>query len=293
MNNPRRQRRGCSTGLVLALFIALMLPVFACGLMLVTYLVFPPPHLDILVLGLDAREGEGALTRADSVMLVGVDPAHLRVSVLSIPRDVFIEVPNYGLQRINTINLLGEQEATGRGPALLGDALEQSFGVRPKRYIRLDFAAFVELVDAVGGIAVDVERTIIDDFYPTADGGITTIRFDSGVQYLDGERALQYVRTRYADDDYRRAERQQQVLASLVQRLANPLNWPAALDVLRRRVDSDLSLFDLLSLAPPVLLSGGRFDQLVLNRDYLLGTAEGNAVPDYEKVKSWLAGRFE
>lgn len=296
MNNPPRplrQRRGCSTGLLLALFFALMLPVFACGLMLVAYLVFPPPHLDVLVLGLDARQGEGALTRADSVMLVGVDPARLRVSVLSIPRDVFIEVPNYGLQRINTINMLGEQEAAGRGPTLLADAVEQSFGVRAERYVRLDFAGFVELVDAVGGIAVDVERTIIDDAYPTDDGGTTSIRFESGLQYLDGERALQYARTRHADDDYQRAERQQQVMSALVGRLANPLHWPAALDVLRRRVDSNLSLFDLLALSPPVLLSGGRFDQLVLNRDYLLGTAEGNAVPDYEKIKPWLEGRFE
>lgn len=296
MNNPprsRRPRRGCSTGTLLVLFAGLMLPVFVCGLGLVVYLVFPPAPTDILVMGLDARPGEGALSRSDSVMLVGIDPARLRVSTLSIPRDVFIEVPGYGLQRINTINMLGEQEAAGRGITLLADSIVQSFGVQPDRYVRLDFTAFVELIDAVGGVTIDVERTIVDDLYPTEDGGVISIRFDSGIQQMDGERALQYVRTRHADDDYRRAGRQQQVVSALVGRLVNPLRWPAALDVLRRRVDTNLSIGDLLTLAPPVLLSGGRFDQLVLDRDYLLGTAAGNAVPDYEKLKPWLEERFE
>lgn len=296
MNNPsqpRRKRRGCTGRALLLAFFALMLPVFVCGLGLVAYLVFPPPHVDILIMGLDSRPGEGMLSRTDSVLLMGIDPAHLRVSLLSIPRDTFIEVPGYGSQRINTINLLGEQEAPGRGVTLLADSLQQSFGVRPERFIRLDFAAFKELVDAVGGIAVDVERTIVDDLYPTEDGGVMSIRFDSGVQYLDGERALQYARTRHADDDYRRAERQQQVISALVGRLINPLRWPAVLGVLSRHMDTNLTLFDMVQLAPPALLSGGRFDQLVMNRDYLLGTAGGNAVPDYEKIKPWLAGRFD
>jgi LCP family protein required for cell wall assembly len=238
MNNPpRRKRRGCGGRALLIAFFVLMLPVFVCGLGLVVYLVFSPPHVDILIMGLDSRAGEGMMSRTDSILLMGIDPAHLRVSLLSIPRDTFIEVPGYGSQRINTINLLGEQEASGRGVTLLADSLQQSFGVRPERYIRLDFAAFTELVDAVGGIAVDVDRTIVDDAYPTEDGGVISIRFDSGVQYLDGERALQYARTRHADDDYHRGERQQQVVSALVGRLINPLGWPAGMDVRGRHFD--------------------------------------------------------
>jgi anionic cell wall polymer biosynthesis LytR-Cps2A-Psr (LCP) family protein len=119
-----------------------------------------------------------------------------------------------------------------------------------------------------------------------------SIRFDSGIQYMDGERALMYARTRHADDDYQRAARQQQVVAAVVARLVNPLRWPSVLGVLQRNVDTNLTLVDLLQLAPPVLLSGGRFDQLVINRDYLIGTADGYAVPNYELILPWLRERF-
>ncbi len=276
-----------------ALFALVMLPVFLCGLGLVVYLVFPPRHTDILILGVDARGNEGFVSRTDSIMLLGVDPSRLRVSLLSIPRDLFFETPGYGLQRVNTINVLGEQETPGSGPALLAESLAASLGVRPERYARLNFAAFVELVDVVGGVTVDVPRTLVDNNYPTEDGGVTTVRFESGLQHFDGAQALIYARTRYADDDYRRAERQQQIVSALVGKLVNPAHWPAALAVLNRAVDSDLTLGDLLALAPPVLLSGGRFDQLVIDRDYLRGTSAGYAVPDYEKIAPWLEGRFE
>jgi LCP family protein required for cell wall assembly len=260
---------------------------------LLAYLVFPPPQTDILILGLDAREGEGYMARTDSIMLLGIDPAHLRASVLSIPRDVFIDVPGYGSQRINTINVLGEQDRQGGGVDLLIESLAQDFGVNIDRYVRLNFQGFVELVDAVGGLTIDVERAIVDDFYPTEDGGVQTIRFDSGLQYMNGERALQYARTRYADDDYHRAARQQQVLSALLGNLANPVRWPAVINVLNRHLDTNLTLWDMLRLAPPIVLNGGRFDQLVLNRDYLMGTADGVAVPDYSLILPWLESRFD
>jgi LCP family protein required for cell wall assembly len=291
-HSPRR-RNGCLTKLFLVIFCLFMMPVFLCGLSLVTYLLFPQPHLDILVMGLDSRAGQGMVSRADSIMLVGIDPPLLRVSVLSIPRDMHIEVPNYDLQPINTINMLGEMEQPGSGPALLSASIAQNFGVRPERYVRLDFAGFVELVDAVGGLMIYVDRVIVDDAYPVAEGGVISVRFESGLQYMDGERALIYARTRHADDDYRRAERQQQVLAALAGRLANPLNWLRVWSVLAQRLDTDLTLWDMATIAPPVLLNVGRFEQLVINRDYIVGTAGGYAVPDYARLAPWLQGRFD
>src|SRR5688572_22640829 len=86
----RRARRGCMGNLLLILFFAFMLPIFLCGMGFVIYLLFPPPSLDVLVLGLDARPGEGYAARTDTVMLVGLQPDRLRVSMLSIPRDLFI-----------------------------------------------------------------------------------------------------------------------------------------------------------------------------------------------------------
>jgi LCP family protein required for cell wall assembly len=270
-----------------------MTPIFLCGLSLVAYLLFPPPQIDILVMGLDSRAGQGMVSRSDSVILMGVDPARLRVSLLSIPRDLHIEVPNYGSQAINTINMLGEMEQPGSGAVLLSASLVQSFGVHPERYVRLDFAGFVELVDAVGGVMIYVDRVIVDDAYPAENGDVMSVRFESGMQYMDGERALIYARTRHSDDDYRRAERQQQVLSAVAGRLANPVNWPGVLSVLAQRLDTNVTLWDMATLMPPVLLNGGRFEQLVINRDYIVGTAEGYAVPDYARIAPWLQERFD
>ncbi|MBZ0299199.1 MAG: LCP family protein [Anaerolineae bacterium] len=259
----------------------------------ILYFVFPPPHTDILVLGIDGRAGEGWAARADSIMLVGIEPRSLGVSMMSIPRDLSVEVPWYGLQRVNTVNMLGEMEDGNTGPALMKAAVAQSFGVTPERYVRLNFSGFVGLVDAVGGVTIDVTHPIVDYNYPTEDFGVKTVEFEIGVQHMDGERALIYARTRYADDDYRRAERQQQVVSALLGRMINPLAWPAVAGVLSQSVDTDLSAWDLLTLAPAVLIGGGRADRLVIDRDLITATAEGVAVPDYEQLAPWVQAHFD
>src|SRR3972149_1989170 len=90
-SQDRRLHSGCFYG---ALF-AVLVPLFLCGALITVYLVFPPAPLNVVVMGLDSREGEGAATRTDSIILVGVDPTHFRVSLLSIPRDLFIDTPGY------------------------------------------------------------------------------------------------------------------------------------------------------------------------------------------------------
>ena len=120
--------------------------------------------------------------------------------------------------------------------------------------IRLDFNGFVALVDAVGGVDIDVPKLIIDYEYPTIDGGIITVRFDPGVEHMDGERALQYARTRHQDDDYQRAERQQQVIDAVVKKLATPWNiarLPAAWRAFRDHTNTDSSAWDMLRWLPP------------------------------------------
>jgi LCP family protein required for cell wall assembly len=273
---------------MMIVFYVMLVPLFLCGLCSVFYLVFPPAHVDLLVMGLDARKGEGFLARTDSIMLIGIDPAQLRVSVLSIPRDVFIEVPGYGSQRINTINLLAEEKVKGSGPTLLSESIAQDFGVRPDRYVRLNFQTFVDLVNAVGGVTIDVDRVIVDDSYPTEDGGTKVVRFESGVQTMDGERALIYARTRHSDDDYHRASRQQQVVSALASKLANPVHWLAVWNVLHSEVDTNLTLWDMVTLTPPAIANAGRYDELVLDRQYLKG-----AVPNHDLIKPWLIGRFQ
>ncbi len=256
------------------------------------YLIFPPARMNILVMGVDGRKGEGFVSRSDSIMLMGVYPTQMRVSLFSIPRDIFINVPNFGSQRINAINMLGEEKGKGKGPELLAEGIATSFDIHSNRYVRLDFTGFVNLIDAVGGITIDVEKTIVDYEYPTDDYGVKTIRFESGVQHMDGEQALIYARTRHTDDDHQRAKRQQQIMSALMAKLINPTTWPAVVRVLNQSLDTNLTILDIAGIAPPILLNIGRFDQLVLTGDYVLGTAKGNAIPNYKLLEIWLKGRF-
>jgi len=288
----RRQRLGCILGCALLI----LAPLGCISAFLLGYILFPPAPLDLVILGVDARPGQGYLTRTDSVMVLNITPAEGKVSLLSIPRDVFITVPGYGEQRINTINMLGEQEAEGSGPALLKASIQQSFGVGVEHYVRLDFGGFVALVDAVGGVDIDVPKLIIDYEYPTPNGGVMTVRFDPGREHMDGERALQYARTRHQDDEYQRAGRQQQIVDALIKKLANPLHvttWPRVWRAIQDHTDTDLSTWDMLRLAPGLLLGWPGREQRVLQREDLIGMKAGYWIPNYEQLLPWIEERFD
>jgi len=288
----RRARRSPRWSCLLGCLPAVCL---LCVALAVPLALLSPP-VDILLLGLDARPGQGFVTRTDSIVLLNVNPPTLGVTLLSFPRDVFIRVPGYGDQRINAINVLGEQEAPGGGPALLKASFKESFGVEVDHVVRLDFAGFRALVDAVGGVDVDVPKLIIDYEFPTEDGGIITVQFEPGKQHMDGERALQYARTRHQDDDYQRAARQQQVIDALVKKLASPLSipyWPRVLRAFNTHADTDLSALDLLRIAPAALVGWSGREQRVLQREDLIPGAGEYAIPYYDELNPWIAARYD
>lgn len=293
----RRVRRSFRRASCLSacLFVALV-PFMCMAVFMLAYVVFPPEPVDIVILGVDARPGQRYLTRTDSIMLLNVTPRRFDVSLLSIPRDVFVEVPGYGMQRINTINVLAEQEAEGSGPDLVKASMEENFGITVEHYVRLDFNGFIALVDAVGGIDIDVPKLIIDYNYPTFDGGTETVQFDPGRQHMDGERALQYARTRHQDDDYRRAERQQQVVDALVKKLSDPrqiVNWPRVVRAIQSNTDTDLGALDMLRIGPAMLLGWSGKSQRVVDREDLIGMQAGYAVPNYDTLLPWINEHFD
>jgi len=259
-----------------------------CGLFTAIYILVPPPTLTMLLTGVDARPGEGYLTRTDTIMLLSLDPARRQVSLLSIPRDLSIATAGYGLQRINVVNALGEQEAAGRGNTLLIDSIETNFMVDVDRFVRLDFNGFVGLIDAVGGVTINVENTITDSNFPSADGGSMVVEFQQGEQTMDGATALIFARTRYSDDDYRRAARQQQVVAAVAGKLINPFHWGALVALFNGSINTNINIVDLLLYAPVVVFNTGRFETLIIDRELISGTAEGIAIPNYAALSEWL-----
>ena len=206
----------------------------------------------LLLLGIDQRADESGPTRSDAMVLAGVRPDSQPAALVSIPRDLWVDIPGVGEQRINTALFFGYDAGDPlAGPALAVTAVEQNLGVPVDRVAVIDFSAFVRLVDALGGVEIDVPRPIVDTEYPTPDYGVTTIRFEPGVQQMSGEQALVYARTRHADDDFGRAERQQQVIRAIAARVVNPATWPrlpAVLEVLRSGVLTDVQPADYPAL---------------------------------------------
>jgi hypothetical protein len=150
----RRRVRSC-LGCLLRLVIAgVVFVVASTALMVLLYTVAPPPRTNILVLGIDARPGEGVVTRTDTVILTTVDPRHNYIGMLSIPRDLYVDVPGYGKQRINAAHILGESAAAGSGPQLAAQTVANNFGVPVHRTVRLNFEAFVAIIDAAGGVTI-------------------------------------------------------------------------------------------------------------------------------------------
>jgi LCP family protein required for cell wall assembly len=273
-------------------FVAILLMLCSCTGILALYIAIPPSPVDILVMGLDSRGDEGTITRTDSIMVVGIKPSRFDLSLLSIPRDLFIDVPNYGMERINTINVLAEMEAAGTGPALLSQSIENNFGIGIDYYVRLDFQAFVALVDSVGGLDIEVPYDLVDYDFPTPDYGTMEVRFTAGWEHMDGERALQYARTRHADDDYRRAERQQQVVVALSGKMMNPFNWPAAWIAIQSHTETNLSPLHLGLVLPAILVGSMDIEQLVVDREYIL-PGDGYSYPNYEALRPFIEEHFD
>ncbi|NDJ79203.1 MAG: LCP family protein [Chloroflexi bacterium] len=268
-----------------------------CGLNAVgSYWLFPPDAVNIVILGLDARPGEGDWTRTDSVMLLNVNPDDMRVSLLSIPRDVFISVPGEGEQRLNSINGMAESEQPGSGPALVMASLEESFGVEVQHYIRLNFSGFEAIIDAVDGVEIDVPHAIRDEEYPTLDEGTIVVTFEPGLQHMDGERALQYARTRHQDSDFQRAARQQQVLDALVTKLSEPraiFKWWRVWRALDKHTDSDLNWWDWIQISPALLRGWPEREDRVMEGEDVVAIRGGYWIPNYERITPWIQAHFD
>lgn len=246
-SRPAPARRGAGRAVRAVVALGLWLAVVV-GLIGGAAWLLAPPRVALLVLGSDARPDEvrhGAVGRTDTLLAVVADRAPAGLALISIPRDVWVEVPGYGGERINAAYELGGLRTAERAAANL-------LGVPIDRALVIGLQGVREVVDAAGGIEVDVPRAIHDDAYPTDDYGTIVLDIPAGRQRMDGETALRYARTRHQDSDFGRMARQQQVLAALRGAVLHPANWwraPSVLMAVRRTTASDLGPLDLVTLA--------------------------------------------
>jgi LCP family protein required for cell wall assembly len=219
-------------------------------------------RVNILVMGIDQRPGEEGAFRTDTMLVLTLDPVTKTGGMLSIPRDLWVPIPGYGVGRINTAHVLGQiDDYPGGGPALAVKTVQNNLGVPIHYYARVDFNAFVELVNRIGGIDIYVEEEIDDPAYPSHDPadpyGYDPLHIDVGQHHFDGEMALKYARTRHsAGGDFDRAERQQKVLRAVFAKVTRLDMLPTLIaqapqmwDLLQGSVETDLTLDQVIALA--------------------------------------------
>ncbi len=253
-------------------------------------------------------EGHNGENLADTIMVASIRPSTNTVALLSIPRDLYVQVPgeNY-FTKINAVHAYGESQKKNNGPEVLRDQVEEMTGQPMHYYARIDFTAFKNIVDTVGGVNTTIENSFTDYWHK--------ISFPAGTEKMNGERALAYVRARYIEGseggDFKRAARQQQILLALRDKVFS-VNTAfdfravnAILDSLSDNIRTDMQLWEMKrffelarmldgATVHSVVLSTGPSGVLVGATEVLGGTPASVLRPrtgDYSEIQA-IAGNI-
>jgi polyisoprenyl-teichoic acid--peptidoglycan teichoic acid transferase len=211
-------------------------------------------RINILLIGIGGANHEAG-DLSDSIMLVSINPVGHDVVMLSIPRDMYVKIPGNGSTKINAAHAYGEEAEPGSGPELLKRTVSETLAVPVHYYARVDFDGFLEAVNTVGGVEIDVKEAIRDPSYPNGRGGVETFRLAAGNQFLDGPTALKFARSRYSTSDFDRSQRQQQLLVAIKNKalslgtLTNPVKLNGLLESAGAHARTDLRIDEILKLA--------------------------------------------
>jgi len=270
-----------------------------------------PNLMRILVLGIGGAGHDGSLL-TDTIMLTTIDLDNKKVGMVSIPRDTAYPRGDGTFEKINSVHAWEEQAHPGEGAVKTARKFSDFFGINIDHVVRIDFRGFAALVDALGGVDIDVQRGFTDTQYPTSDDLWQTVSFKKGMRHMDGATALIFVRSRHGNggegSDFARAARQQLVMLAVREKLLslNTLADPGKLAKLYQAVtnhlQSDLSPWDAIKLAPLIedfqtdkltshVLSDAPDGELVsanLNNNYLL-FPRGN---DWSRIKGLIKDPF-
>ncbi len=254
-----------------------------------------------LVLGIDPRPGDRAW-RTDTIMVVAVDHEANQVGIFSIPRDLWVEIPGYGMGRINQADFQGEtQKYPGGGPALVGEIIGNTFDVPLQHWVRIKQEGLVELVDALGGVEVTLNCPLHEITpHPTKPGEWEKFDLPAGKNLLDGEAAKKFATFRYNSNDFYRGQRQQQLIWAIKERALQvdaitklPQIWRA----LSHTFQTDLGLLDVIRLARVGIgLSSDQIHGLTFSNQAIVYAEVGGAqvlkIGNTEVLKRELDGLF-
>lgn len=216
----------------------------------------PNRPFTVLVVGLDRRPDESGPSRTDSILLLRFDPSGKRLGVLSIPRDSMMSVDQGGTatnDRINTAYVYGwDPGDASAAPKAVERTIQQNLGIKVDRYIVFDVFGAEKVIDAFGGVDVDVKTAFGQSDYSDDDVHVVPQWFPQGKQHLDGYQAVAFGRIREGSSDLDRIKRQQQVASALMSKLSSPRALLHAWTLWRAYSDgvhTDMSLRQSMGLA--------------------------------------------
>ncbi len=273
---PPRQRsrlRGCC-----------WLPLSLLALVLLYFLA--PLRTNILLLGTDDSPERGAVGRTDTIILATVVPLKPYVGMLSIPRDLWVNVPGVGEQRINTAYFFAEANEPGSGPRAALQTIHENFDVPVRYYAVVHMFGLISVIDALGGVDIQLESSM---------GG-----FPAGTYHLSGEEALNFVRERSSSDDFNRMVRTQILLSAVIKKAIDPSYWvslPQFVYSLTQVVDTNIPVWQwprLLFALMRAFVFG--IDAQTITREMVspFQTSEGAQVlaPNWEAIHPLLKQMF-
>ncbi|MEN4011552.1 MAG: LCP family protein [Chloroflexota bacterium] len=260
--------------------------VFLPLLALILFYFFAPLRTNILILGIDRAPDGSAMGRSDTNILISVNPLKPAIYMLSIPRDLWVNIPEVGENRINTAHFFAEIEQPGSGPQATLETIRANFGLDIRYYLRLKFDSVQPIVDAMGGVSLELEQ-------PTAG-------YPAGVHQLNGEQALAFARNRSGTDDFFRMAQGQLLIRAALRQMINPANWgrlPAVAGVVFDSVDTNLPFWLLPRLALAVLRGGmNGIDNRALDREMVTPFTTGGGanvlLPNWERINPLLQEMF-
>ncbi|MDR7866978.1 MAG: LCP family protein [Sporomusaceae bacterium] len=202
-------------------------------------LLFSSSKINVLVLGVDERSGD--VGRSDTMFAVTVDTGSSEAALLSVPRDTRVKIPGHGWDKINHAYANGKEKLSQK-------AAEDLLGIPFDYYVVINFAAFGKIVDAVGGVDIDVQKKM---YYRDPYDDLV-IDFRPGHQHMDGKSAIKYVRYRGEDGDIGRIERQQKFVKAMLDKVTSPAIIPRVPSIIREvsaAVSTNMSTSEMLSMA--------------------------------------------
>lgn len=215
-------------------------------------------RINLLLLGIGGEGHDGAFL-TDTIIIASIKPSTKQLALISIPRDLVVPIPGgYGYRKINSADSYGEEIQKGQGAEFAVKIVEQVFAMPIHYYARVDFKAFKEIIDRVGGVEIYIDRDFTDTEFPDDDYKYRTVSFKKGLQTMNGQDALDFARSRHGNNnegsDFARARRQQKILLALKDKLfsfntiLNPNKISNIATTLNRNISANIEWWEATQL---------------------------------------------